>query len=100
MSLESLSLDTTALLAVDMQNAFCHPEGTLGISGVDVRPAQATIEPVRRLVEAPRVPHGETKTRRRAHRDLGHGPCGRAGATRRRAELRDPQAPVRRLLRD
>src|SRR5256885_8823916 len=55
MSLESLSLDTTALLAVDMQNAFCHPEGTLGISGVDVRPAQATIEPVRRLVEAARA---------------------------------------------
>src|SRR5256885_13811717 len=55
MSLESLSLDTTALLAVDMQNAFCHPEGTLGISGVDVGPAQATIEPVRRLVEAARA---------------------------------------------
>src|SRR5438552_5756082 len=55
MSLESLSLDTTALLAVVMQNAFCHPEGTLGISGVDVKPAQATIEPVRRLVEAARA---------------------------------------------
>src|SRR5438046_9896061 len=55
MSLESLSLETTALLAVDMQNAFCHPEGTLGSSGVDVRPAQATIEPVRRLVEAARA---------------------------------------------
>jgi ureidoacrylate peracid hydrolase len=51
-SLEALVPEETALLVVDMQNAFCHPEGTLGISGVDVRPAQATIEPVRRLVEA------------------------------------------------
>src|SRR5205085_1711505 len=52
MSLDALSPDRTALLVVDMQNAFCHPKGTLGISGVDVGPAQATIEPVRRLVEA------------------------------------------------
>jgi ureidoacrylate peracid hydrolase len=55
MSLEALSPATTALLVVDMQNAFCHPEGTLGISGVDVGPAQATIEPVRRLVETARA---------------------------------------------
>lgn len=55
MSLDALAAQTTALLVVDMQNAFCHPEGTLGISGVDVAPAQATIEPVRRLVEACRA---------------------------------------------
>jgi len=55
MSLDALSPPTTALLVVDMQNAFCHPEGTLGISGVDVGPAQATIEPMRRLVEAARA---------------------------------------------
>lgn len=41
-----------ALLIIDMQNAFCHPEGTLGISGVDIEPARATIGPVRRLAEA------------------------------------------------
>jgi ureidoacrylate peracid hydrolase len=51
-SLDALVPEQTALLVVDMQNAFCHPEGTLGISGVDVRPAQATIAPVRRLVAA------------------------------------------------
>ena len=55
MSFEALVPEETALLVVDMQNAFCHPEGTLGISGVDVAPAQATIEPVRRLVEACRA---------------------------------------------
>jgi len=42
----------SALLVIDMQNAFCHPDGTLGISGVDVTPAQATYEPVRQLAEA------------------------------------------------
>ena len=42
----------SALLVIDMQNAFCHAEGTLGISGVDVTPAQATYDPVRRLAIA------------------------------------------------
>jgi ureidoacrylate peracid hydrolase len=42
----------SALLVIDMQNAFCHPEGTLGLSGVDVSAAQATYRPIRRLVEA------------------------------------------------
>jgi len=50
MSLDALVHERTALLVIDMQNAFCHPEGTLGISGVDVRPAAAVIEPVRELV--------------------------------------------------
>jgi nicotinamidase-related amidase/predicted enzyme related to lactoylglutathione lyase len=51
-SIESINPSQSALLIIDMQNAFCHSEGTLGISGVDVVPAQATIEPVRRLAEA------------------------------------------------
>jgi ureidoacrylate peracid hydrolase len=52
MTLEALARDRTALLVVDLQNAFCHPDGTLGVSGVDVSPAQAIVEPVRRLVES------------------------------------------------
>jgi ureidoacrylate peracid hydrolase len=40
----------TALLVVDMQNAFCHAEGTLGLGGVDMAPLRATIPHVRRLV--------------------------------------------------
>jgi ureidoacrylate peracid hydrolase len=42
----------SALLLIDMQNAFCHPDGTLGISGVDVTPARATYGPVRELATA------------------------------------------------
>jgi ureidoacrylate peracid hydrolase len=52
LSLDALVHERTALLVVDMQNAFCHPEGTLGISGVDVEPAMASIQPVRELVKA------------------------------------------------
>jgi ureidoacrylate peracid hydrolase len=53
--LDVLDPGRSALLVIDMQNAFCHPEGTLGVSGVDVAPAQATIQPIRRLVEGARA---------------------------------------------
>ena len=52
MSLELLDRERTALLVIDMQNAFCHPEGTLGVSGVSVEPAQRTIPAVARLARA------------------------------------------------
>jgi nicotinamidase-related amidase/catechol 2,3-dioxygenase-like lactoylglutathione lyase family enzyme len=52
MSLAALDPARTALLVIDMQNAFVHDEGTLGASGVDVKPAQATIEPHKRLIAA------------------------------------------------
>ena len=29
----------SALLVIDPQNAFAHPEGTLGVSGVNIEPA-------------------------------------------------------------
>ncbi|MBX5469558.1 MAG: isochorismatase family protein [Thermoleophilaceae bacterium] len=51
MSIAALDPARTALLVIDMQNAFVHDEGTLGASGVDVKPAQATIAPHRRLIE-------------------------------------------------
>lgn len=42
-------LACTALVIVDMQNDFCHPEGWLASIGVDVAPARAPIEPLIRL---------------------------------------------------
>lgn len=51
-SLDLVPPERAALLVIDMQNAFCHPEGTLGVSGVPIGPAVATVGPVRRLVEA------------------------------------------------
>lgn len=55
MTQETLSLldpHRTALLVIDMQNAFCHAEGTLGISGVNVEPAARAIPVVARLAAA------------------------------------------------
>lgn len=52
MMLDAIAPERAALLVIDMQNAFCHPEGTLGVSGVDVQPAQATVAPMRRLATA------------------------------------------------
>lgn len=44
-----LAPERTALLVIDMQNAFCHAEGTLGLSGVNVEPAERAIPAVNRL---------------------------------------------------
>lgn len=52
MSIEALDPALTALLVIDMQNAFVHDEGTLGSSGVPVKAAQDTIAPHRELIEA------------------------------------------------
>jgi ureidoacrylate peracid hydrolase len=37
MTLDNLDARTSALLVIDLQNAFIHDKGTLGISGVDTR---------------------------------------------------------------
>jgi ureidoacrylate peracid hydrolase len=50
MSLAPLEPGAAALLVIDMQNAFVHPEGTLGISGVNVAPAQAIVPTVALLI--------------------------------------------------
>lgn len=50
--IEAIDPRRSALLLIDMQNAFCHDEGTLGISGVNVAPARETYGPVRALAEA------------------------------------------------
>jgi nicotinamidase-related amidase/catechol 2,3-dioxygenase-like lactoylglutathione lyase family enzyme len=51
-SLDAIPAAKAALLLIDIQNAFIHDEGTLGVSGVDVAPAQATVPVVRDLAQA------------------------------------------------
>jgi ureidoacrylate peracid hydrolase len=51
MNLHLLDIRKTALVVVDMQNAFCHQEGTLGISGVDTDHLSSIVTPLRDLVE-------------------------------------------------
>ena len=50
----SLDLDRTALLVVDMQNAFASPGGMLDLAGIDVRPARDVIANVAMVIEAAR----------------------------------------------
>jgi len=50
-ALDGVRKSNAALIVIDPQNAFIHPDGTLGISGVNVEPAQRTVPVIRRLVE-------------------------------------------------
>ena len=51
----SIDLARTAMIVIDMQNDFCHPDGWLASIGVDVGPARAPIEPLQRLLPALRT---------------------------------------------
>ncbi|MCW2085845.1 nicotinamidase-related amidase [Bradyrhizobium diazoefficiens] len=48
--LVTFDLARTAIIVVDMQNDFCHPDGWLAHIGVDVTPARAPIAPLQRLL--------------------------------------------------
>ena len=50
--LNLLDYKKSALLVIDPQNAFAHPEGTLGVSGVNIEPAIKIIPTIKRLVQA------------------------------------------------
>jgi nicotinamidase-related amidase len=45
-----LDLAKAAILVIDMQNDFCHPEGWLAHIGVDITPARTPIEPLKILL--------------------------------------------------
>jgi nicotinamidase-related amidase len=49
---QSLRLDLarTAIVVVDMQNDFCHPDGWLASIGVDIAPARTPIAPLQALL--------------------------------------------------
>jgi len=51
MPLDAIDSKTSALIVIDMQNAFVHEKGTLGISGVDTKRLAAITPAVKRLVE-------------------------------------------------
>ena len=48
----TIDLARTAMIVVDMQNDFCHPDGWLASIGVDVAPARAPIAPLAWLLPA------------------------------------------------
>ena len=48
----TLDLERSAVVVIDMQNDFCHPQGWLAHIGVDVTPARAPIDPLSDLLPA------------------------------------------------
>ncbi|MDM9382418.1 isochorismatase family cysteine hydrolase [Chlorogloeopsis sp. ULAP01] len=50
-----LDLAKAAILVIDMQNDFCHPDGWLAHIGVDVTPARQPIKPLQNLLPELRV---------------------------------------------
>jgi nicotinamidase-related amidase len=50
--LVTLDLARTAMIVVDMQNDFCHPDGWLAHLGIDIAPARTPIAPLRDLLPA------------------------------------------------
>ncbi len=50
----TLDLDRTALVVVDMQNAFASPGGMLDLAGIDVSPARGAVANARLVCEAAR----------------------------------------------
>ena len=48
--LVTVDLARTAIIVIDMQNDFCHPNGWLAHIGVDISPARRPIAPLRRLL--------------------------------------------------
>jgi nicotinamidase-related amidase len=48
----TIDLARTAIIVVDMQNDFCHPDGWLAHIGVDVASARTPIAPLQRLLPA------------------------------------------------
>ena len=53
-NLEYLDPGTTALITIDVQNDFCHPEGTFAKMGLDVSLMEAVIPNIRELQAAVR----------------------------------------------
>ena len=49
-----LDISRTALVVIDMQNDFCHPQGWLASIGVDVTPTCAPVKPLQALLPAAR----------------------------------------------
>ncbi len=48
--LNHLDIRKSALVIIDLQNAFCHKEGTLGKSGLDTDRLSSVVEPLRKVI--------------------------------------------------
>src|SRR5688572_25054460 len=44
-----------AVLLVDLQNDYCHPEGALGLAGADLRAVESIVAPLEHLLSGARA---------------------------------------------
>lgn len=107
----------SALVIVDMQNAYCSPEGYLDLAGFDISAARPVIEAVKATIGAARAVGMPVVYLQNGwdpdYREAGGPAAGAVGAApgqglvglraRRRAEarprrVRGPEGPVQRLL--
>jgi nicotinamidase-related amidase len=98
---DSLSLDLphTALLVIDMQRDFLHPDGYAARSGMDLRPLRAAIGPVRRVLDAARAAGVTVIHTREGHwPDLSDCPPYKLERSRRAGAEIGSQGPMGRLL--
>ena len=51
MSLDQLEARKSALLVIDLQNAFIHEKGTLGVSGLDTKRLATIVSPLQKLIK-------------------------------------------------
>jgi ureidoacrylate peracid hydrolase len=72
---EALSSGTAALLVVDMQNDFCHPDGAMAALGADVSVNAGLVEPLCGFVQLVRGAGGRVVFVQLVHDDI-HRPLG------------------------
>ncbi len=89
----------TALLVIDMQRDFLHPDGYAARTGMDISPLRAAIEPVGRLLKAARGSGLTVVHTREGHLpDLSDCPPTKLARSRKAgAEIGD-RGPMGRLL--
>lgn len=59
MKREMVEPSKTALLLIDVQNDFCHPDGATARSGKSIQPAVRMLEPLQGLLAAARAAHAQ-----------------------------------------
>jgi nicotinamidase-related amidase len=89
-TVEKFGSSVAALLVIDVQNDFCHPDGVMAAVGADVQAARAMVPRLQTLIHEARRAHVPVVWIRTTHDDLTNSP---AWLARRSTTLRASQPP-------
>ncbi|HEX7953567.1 MAG TPA: isochorismatase family cysteine hydrolase, partial [Burkholderiales bacterium] len=96
---EGLTVERTALLVIDMQRDFLHARGYAAKAGIDIKPLQAAIPAVRRLLDAARAARLPIVHTREGHvADLSDCPPYKLARSRAAGAEIGSRGPLGRLL--